>query len=143
METKKLIGMFALFIGSVAGCATSPTGRALRGTVLSTSPGTRAIITGPTTMHVYAGFAGGEIFNVPAETGTDVDCARVQAGAPVVPLRPDRVLYVAVPAGEVACLRTHVGEGYELLWHALVPQPRGELLAAATNPGARNDVPRH
>src|SRR3954447_21647902 len=75
METKKLIGVLILVIGSVAGCATSPAGRALRGTVLSTSPGTRAIVRGPTTMHVYAGFSGGELYNATAETGTDADCA--------------------------------------------------------------------
>lgn len=142
METKKkLIRVFVLVVGSVAGCATAPMGRAVRGTVLSTAPGTWAIVSGPTTMHVYAGFAGGEIFNAPAETGTDADCARVQAGTPAVPLRPDRILYVAVPAGEMACLRTHVGAGYELLWHALARPP--QLLASTTNPGARNDVPRH
>ena len=144
METrKKLVGVLALVFGTVAGCATSPTGRAIRGTVLSTSAGTRTIVSGPTTMHVYAGFPGGEIFNAPAETGMDADCARIQAGAPAVPLPPDRILYVAVPAGEMACLRTHGGAGYELLWHAVARPPRGELLASAPSPGARNDVPRH
>jgi len=143
MEIKKLIGVFVLFVGSVAGCATSSTGRPVRGTVLSTSAGTRAIVSGPTTMHVYAGFAGGEIYNAPVETGTDADCARVQAGAAAVPLRADRIVYVAVPAGEMACLRTHVGAGYELLWHALARPVIGELVASVTHRGARNDVPRH
>jgi hypothetical protein len=143
METKKLIGVLILVVGSVAGCATSPAGRALRGTVLSTSPGTRAIVRGPTTMHVYAAFAGGELYNAPAATGTDADCARVKPSASVVSLSPDRLIHVAVPAGQMACLRTHAGAGYELLWHAVGRPPLGELLARTTNPGRRNDVPRH
>jgi len=142
METKKLIGVLILVVGSVAGCATSPAARAVRGAVLSTAPGSRAIVRGPTTMHVYSGFAGGEIYNAPAGTGTDGDCARVEASAPAVPLSPDRLTYVAVPAGEVACLRTRVGGGYELLWHSVARPPGGELLASASNRRPRNDVPR-
>ena len=142
METNKLIGALILVVGSVAGCATSPTVRAVRGTVLSTSPGTRAIVRGPTTMHVYAAFAGGELYNAPAGAGTDAECARVEPGASVVSLWPDRLIHVAVPAGQMACLRTRVGAGYELLWHAIAAPTMGELVASATNPGARNDVPR-
>ena len=142
METKKLIGLFVLVIGSVAGCATSPAGWAARGAVLSASPGTRAIVAGPTTMHAYAAFAGGEIYNTPTETGTDADCARIQGGAPAVQLPPDRVISVSVPAGQLACLRTRVGAGYELLWHALERPPARKLVASATDRAGRNDVHR-
>jgi hypothetical protein len=143
METKKLFGVLILVVGSVAGCATSAAVRAVRGTVLSTSPGNRAIVRGPTTMHVYAAFAGGELYNAPAETGTDADCARVEPGGSVISLWPDRLIHVAVPAGQMACLRTRVGSGYELLWHAVGRPPLGELLASAINGRPRNDVPRH
>jgi hypothetical protein len=135
--TKKLIGVFVLVAGSVAGCATSPAGWASRGTVFSSSPGTRAIVTGPTTVHAYAGFGGGEIYSTRAATGTDSDCPRIQQDSAAVPLPADKVISVTVPAGEIACLRTQTVRGYELLWHALAQQPTPSLLADGTNPRLR------
>lgn len=135
--SKQLIGVVFLVAGSVAGCATSPTGRATRGTVVSPSPGTRAIVTGPIAMHAYAGFAGGEIYKTRVTTGTDADCARIQPGGPAVVLPADRVISVTVPAGEVACLRTRAVSGYELLWHAPAQRSPPPLVADVTDPRAR------
>jgi hypothetical protein len=112
------VGMFFLVLGNAAGCATSARGGATRGTVLASAPGTRAIVAGPTTMHAYAGFSGGEIFRAPAATGLDADCARVERRGAPVRLPVDRVVAVTVPAGEIACLRTEGARGYELVWHA-------------------------
>lgn len=128
-------------VASVAGCAASPAGRAARGTVSSTSPGSRAIVAGPITVHAYAAFGGGKIYGTRAATGTDADCAGVQPGAAAVPLPADKVVSVTVPAGEMACLRTETVTGYELLWHAQAQPgmaPRSSDLAAR----AGNDVHR-
>lgn len=130
---KKLRGAFILVVGTFAGCATSPAGREVRGTVVTRSPGSRAIVTGPITMHAYAGFAGGEIYNTRAAAGTDGDCACAQQSGPAIPLPADKAISVTVSEGEVACLRTQASSGYELLWHALPQPPTVQLVATATS----------
>jgi hypothetical protein len=131
--SKRLIGAFILVVGSVAGCATSPAGSSVRGTVLASSPGSRAIVTGPITVHAYAGFAGGEIYNTRAAAGTDVDCARAPQSGAAIPLPADKVVSVTVAEGEVACLRTQASRGYELLWHSQPQPPSVQLMATATS----------
>jgi hypothetical protein len=120
------------FTGGVAGCATSPRRSVVRGAVLARSPGARMIVAGPVTMHAYAGFAGGDIYETRATTGTDADCEASQHVDAVVSLPADRVVSVTVLPGAVACLRIRDGGGYEPLWHAIEPQPATELIAAAT-----------
>ena len=135
--TKQLIGVVFLVAGSVVGCATSPTGRSSARDGhqhLARDPGDRH---GPTAIHAYAGFDGGEIYTARAATGSDADCARTQHDGTAVAVPADRVISVTVPAGDVACLRTQTVRGYELLWHALAQQPMRPLLADMTDRRAR------
>ena len=132
---KKLVGVILLAIGSAAGCATSPAGSLARGTVLGSSAGARAIVTGPAIVHAYAGFAGGEVYSTPAATRTDADCAGNQQVGAAVLVPADRVVSITVAAGETACLRTAARGGYELLWHARTQQPTPQLMANVTAGG--------
>ncbi|HET6281848.1 MAG TPA: hypothetical protein VFH73_12805 [Polyangia bacterium] len=134
---RKLATAVLLVLGSAVGCATSPSVHVARGRVLSTSAGARAIVTGPTTVHAYAAFAGGEVYSTRVTTGTDADCAHTRQGGAAVRLPADKVISVTVAAGETACLRTEARGGYELLWHALAQQPTPHMVADATYPRAR------
>jgi len=106
-----------LIVAAAAGCATAPAAVTRRGRVLNWSARTQAVARGPITLHAYAGFTGGEIFQAPAGTGSEDDCAASPRGAPATPVPADRVVYIAVPAGAVACLHTWTDSAYELLWH--------------------------
>jgi hypothetical protein len=116
--------------GHLAGCATSPTLTA-RGTVLSTTPGARAIVAGPADVHAYAGFDGGEIYLVHSNTGSNADCVGTPEHDASVPVPADKVVSVSVRAGTTACLRTRVDQGYELLWHARAGRESKLLVAKA------------
>lgn len=89
-----------------------------RGAVHLGGPGQKAVVVGPAAIHVYSGFAGGVVYTVPAVAGADEDCrAPGTAASAPMQLRADRVLPVAVGAGEVACLATDTPRNFELLWH--------------------------
>jgi hypothetical protein len=137
-KNKKLIGAVLLVAGGIAGCATAPARLVSRGMVASTTSGTWAIVAGPRTVHAYAGDAGGEIYNAPATTGTNADCTRANPAGLSVPVPADKVVSVAVSAGEVACLRTTADRGYELLWHAVEQARAPEVIVA--NASDRNGV---
>ncbi|MEO5769304.1 MAG: hypothetical protein ABIS92_13215 [Polyangia bacterium] len=125
-----LVGTLVLVVVGAAGCATAPSGVVARGTVVSRAAATRLIVSGPATVHAYAGFTGGEIHSAPAVTGTDADCAHItNGGSGAVTVPRDRVISVTVAAGDVACLRTTADRGYELLWHALAQPPVSQLVA--------------
>jgi hypothetical protein len=133
---KKLIGVViwaAGFAGVGSGCATSPARLESRGMVASTVPGTWAIVAGPRTVHAYAAFGGGEVYNAPVTTGTNADCALGgQSDVPAVTVPADKVVMVTVSAGQMACLRTRAERGYELLWHAVEEKrAAAELVATA------------
>jgi hypothetical protein len=132
--TARLNGLFVVLglAGHLAGCATAPT-LAGRGTVVSRTPGTRAIVEGPVDVHAYSGFGGGEIYLVNAVTGSDSDCAGTPGHGAAVAVPHDKVVSVAVPVGATACLRTSVDKGYELLWHAQAGRGSGSLVANASN----------
>jgi len=125
----KFISVVVLIAAGLTGCATSISRAAARGSVLGSTPGTRPIVAGPVTMHAYAAFAGGEIFNAPSGAGSPADCARADGAAAAVRVPADKVISVRVPAGELACLRTRDVSGYELLWHAPRPEIGTELVA--------------
>lgn len=125
--TRKFIGVVVLAAAAITGCATSASHGPARGTVLGLTPGTRPIVAGPVTVHAYAAFAGGEIYNAPSATGSPADCARADGKAVALPA--DTVISVQVPAGELACLRTRDVSGYELLWHAPRPDLGTEPIA--------------
>jgi hypothetical protein len=101
--------------------------------VASTVPGTWAIVEGPRTVHAYAGFSGGELYDARATTGTNVDCDAANQTGGAVPLPADKVVSVTVAAGHVACLRTTAERGYELLWHAVDHRREPELVASAAS----------
>jgi hypothetical protein len=102
-----------------------------RGTVAVTGRAVKAVTTGPALLHGHSEFSGGALFVAPVATGTDADCATALAsgGGDVQPLVADRVAYVSVGAGQVACLMTDARRPFELLWHAF--RLDGSYLAAA------------
>ena len=79
-----------------------------RGTVEVTGRAVKVVTTGPALLHGYSEFSGGAIFVAPVATGTDADCVTALANgdAGAKPLVADRVAYVPVGAGQVACLVT-------------------------------------
>jgi len=80
-----------------------------RGTIEVTGRAVRAVTTGPVLLHGYSGFSGGAIFVAPVGAGADADCTAALANnrsARSIPLVADRVAYVPVAAGQVACLVT-------------------------------------
>jgi hypothetical protein len=102
-----------------------------RGAIEVTGHAVKAVTTGPVLVHGYSGFSGGAIFVAPAVAGTDADCAAALANhaARPTPLVADRMAYVPVGAGQVACLVTDMNRPFELLWHAFVTE-RSETLVA-------------
>ena len=119
MKTTLLI----LFAASVVtlGCASTGgvTGLAVRrGEVHVGGNVPRAVVAGPTTIHAYSAFNGGEVYTVPVVSGGDSDCvAPIAANASSVRLGADRVVSVGIAAGSMACLAAKGGRMVELLWH--------------------------
>jgi hypothetical protein len=64
---------------------------------------------------------------------TDADCAAALANHAVrpAPLVADRMAYVPVGAGQVACLVTDTQHPFELLWHAFATDGAPTYLACA------------
>lgn len=113
----RIVALLIAAAAAAAGCATTPASVVTRGTVTSRSPRTQAVVKGPMTLHAYAGFTGGEIYQAAAGVAPDADCASSHRGALSTPIPADRVVIIAVPAGAVACLHTSTESAYELLWH--------------------------
>jgi hypothetical protein len=118
------------FAGHLAGCATAPA-LASRGTVFTSTPGTRAIIAGPVDVRAYSEFGGGEIFLAKTSTGTDNDCDGGPDQPSSISIPSDKVISVEVPLGKTACLRTRIDRGYELLWRAQAGERSRSLIAKA------------
>lgn len=92
-----------------------------RGTVEAKGPAVKAVTTGPALIHAYSSFSGGAVFLAPVVVGGDADCSEALAkdrNDRPIPLVADRVLYVPIGAGQVACLRTDTERFFELIWHA-------------------------
>ena len=105
-----------------------------RGAVEVAGRAVKAVTTGPALLHGYSGFSGGALFVAPAVAGTDADCSAALANSGNIrpmPLAADRVAYVNVGAGQVACLVTDTRRSFELLWHAFPVASSGTLLASA------------
>ena len=104
-----------------------------RGTVEVTGRAVKAVTTGPALLHGYSEFSGGALFVAPAATGTDADCATALAngGGSAKPLVADRVAYVPVGAGQVACLVTNTQRPFEMVWHAFSVDGSETYLASA------------
>jgi len=105
-----------------------------RGAVEVKGPTVKVVTTGPVLIHAYSGFSGGALFLAPLVAGTVADCSTALAnhgnGRPI-PLVADRVAYVPVAVGQVACLRTDTGRSFELLWHAFATSESKTRLAQA------------
>jgi hypothetical protein len=104
-----------------------------RGIVNVSGRAAKTVTTGPALLHGYSEFSGGALFVAPAATGTDADCADPRAGGDgsAHQLVADRVEYIPVGAGQVACLVTDTRRPFELLWHAFRVDGLGTHLAAA------------
>jgi hypothetical protein len=105
-----------------------------RGTVEVTGHAVKVVTTGPVLLHGYSGFSGGVIFVAPVGTGADADCAAALANnrsTRSTPLVADRVAYVPVGAGQVACLVTNTPRSFELLWHAFATEGSETYMARA------------
>jgi hypothetical protein len=105
-----------------------------RGQVHVTGAAVKAVTQGPAVLHGYSGFGGGTLFVAPVVAGDDTDCAtalakRQDGGRQV--LIADRMAYVPVAAGQVACLVTDTRHSFELLWHAFPTTARETQLASA------------
>jgi hypothetical protein len=111
-----------------------------RGTVAVTGRAVKVVTAGPALLHGYSEFSGGAIFVAPVATGTDADCVTALAagGGHAQPLVADRMAYVSVGAGQVACLVTDTQRPFELLWHAFqVDGPESYLAAAKAHRAVR------
>jgi hypothetical protein len=108
-----------------------------RGAVAVSGPTVKVVTAGPVLLHGYSGFSGGALFLAQKQTGTDADCAAALArpGARPVALVADRVAYVPVAVGQVACLVTDTRRPFELLWHAFDTTPT-ETYVANVKPGS-------
>lgn len=104
-----------------------------RGAIEVTGHTVKAVTTGPVLVHGYAGYSGGAIFVAPSVAGTDADCAAALAthATRPTPLVADRMAYVPVGAGQVACLVTDTQRPFELLWHAFATDGAQTYLASA------------
>lgn len=124
--------LFVSFLG--LGCASTQVGRSpvadMRGDVVVSGPSIKAVVVGPADLHVYAAFKGGEMYTAYAVAGHDGDCTSAHTNARA--LEADRITVMHVAAGQVACLATPNARGYELLWHAHVPESRAITVAAAS-----------
>jgi len=110
--------LFSFVPGARAGTSGAT---AQRGVVEVTGRAAKIVTVGPAILHSYSGFAGGAIFIVSANVGTDADCAAAlapPATAHPITLVPDVVITVQLGVGEVACLVTDTSGSFELLWHA-------------------------
>jgi hypothetical protein len=127
----------ALFIsGSFAfGCA-GGAGLARRGSVVVSGDSVKAFAAGPAVVHAYSMDRGGDVYTVPATTGTDADCVQAGAGSQdrPTPLKIDQRNVVEVGAGQVACLATKSDRPVEMLWHAKASAtPTNQFLVAQTH----------
>jgi hypothetical protein len=104
-----------------------------RGTVEVTGHAVKVVTVGPVLVHGYSGYSGGAIFVAPAVAGTDADCAAALANhaARPTPLVADRMAYVPVGAGQVACLVTDTPRPFELLWHAFATDGAQTYIASS------------
>jgi hypothetical protein len=104
-----------------------------RGVVEVTGHAVKAVTVGPVLVHGYSGYSGGAIFIAPVVSGTDADCTAALAnhGVHPTPLVADRMAYVPVGAGQVACLVTDTQRPFELLWHAFATDGAQTYLANA------------
>ncbi|HEX3697964.1 MAG TPA: hypothetical protein VH374_21500 [Polyangia bacterium] len=133
MKTLSILSLVASF---AFGCAATGTADHLavptRGAVSVAGVARKAIVAGPTTIHAYSGFAGGEIYTAPAVTGTDSDCGAVDGGHTQQSreVGADRVMTIDVGAGDVACLATKTDRRFELLWHVQNGAQRAPVLVA-------------
>jgi len=112
----------ATLIGFMPCARAEPWGRSDRhGTIVVTQKVVRAIVPGPTLLHVYSATSGGTIFLAPFATGGDGDCSGSVPDAPsqATPLAAEQLLVLSVGPGKVACLATTADRPFELLWHSL------------------------
>ena len=116
MNAKNRVVVLLIVAAAAAGCATGPATSVKRGRVLNWSARTQEVARGPIALHAYAGFTGGEIFQAPAGAGSEAACASLPQGGPSTPVPADRVVFITVPEGAVACLHTWTDSAYELLW---------------------------
>jgi hypothetical protein len=125
--TAKNSGLLSLAIGGATLLAFTPLAHARpwgtsdrHGTIVVAQKAVRAIVPGPTLLHVYSGTSGGTIFVAPFATGEDGDCSGPAGDAlfRAAPVAADQVLVFSVRPGEVACLATTTDRSFELLWHA-------------------------
>lgn len=131
---------------AVVGCASTniDTGGSRRGTVgrlrsmVSRDASGKTFVVGPAALHVYAQFAGAEIYTVPAVSGDDRDCQTVSAEEPeerkdTTRLPADRVIEFYVAPWRLACFSAASKVGAELLWHEIPgPASDGTMLARAS-----------
>lgn len=120
MNTIRTIAKLLIISSLTAfGCASTQVGpnsvATLRGHIVVDGPSTKAVVVGPAEIHGYSAFAGGEIYTVPAVSGSDRDCGSARTG--LTTLQADRVHAIRIEAGQVACLATVKRGSFEFLWH--------------------------
>jgi hypothetical protein len=140
MKTVSLaLALASILFGFVpAARAQTGTGADRRGAVEVQGHTVKAVTVGPAIVHGYSGFSGGALFVAPVADGTDADCATALANPTVrtMPLVADRMAYLPIGAGQVACLVTDTQRPFELLWHAFATDGTQTLLASAKTPRA-------
>jgi hypothetical protein len=111
--------------------------------VTARGPAIHAVRSGPALIHAYSQFTGGDLFVVPAVTGTDTDCAGVgtnRAANQSTPIVADRRAVVHVDAGQLACVAVQGERGFELLWHAVEEPAFGSAPSRLAAPPAAATV---
>jgi hypothetical protein len=130
---------------AAVGCASTGAGGSSKGTdgggvgqlrsMVSRDASGKTVVVGPAALHVYAQFAGAEMYTVPVVSGTDRDCQTVVAEErhDTTRLPADRVIEFYVAPWRLACFSAASNVGAELLWHEVGgPVADGTMLARAS-----------
>ena len=126
--TMTILSLLSFLSFGFAGAAHAGEG-ANRGQVNVQAATTKAVVAGPAVVKVYSGFSGAKVFVTAAASTKDADCVAAAAGTTGTALQADRVEFVSVGAGQVACVASTGARSIELLWSAQPAAPATALIA--------------
>jgi hypothetical protein len=132
MKTIKILALVSTLSFGFAGAALANDAAPTRGNVLVEGAATKAVVAGPMIIRAYSAFSGGSLYTVAAVTGTDRDCQAADRSA-ATPVAADKMASFTVGAGQVACLATSGGRGFELLWKASKDAPAAAPMMLASS----------
>src|SRR5262245_54682028 len=113
-----ILSLFSFLAVGFAGVAHAGEGAARRGQVNVQAAATKAVVAGPAVVKVYSGFSGAKVFVADAASVSDADCVAGAGRTAGTALTADRVEFVSVGAGQIACVESTGERPIELLWRA-------------------------